>query len=412
MTDDMIHLTRDEFLAERLGPLHALSDSLRRFEQEAAVETKHLHLNSDLSTIMGQRTFGRSLGVHDGVQKAWRALDRIIDRVAAQHAGPLFKDTFAHDTPAPMPEGCAILGCPDCGATPDESCPGTVRPVANCDWKDTREQVYAAQLAQNPEFIESVQNIDTEAVDAEPPLTAAQFKDLMMEVHPSNCFCGYPPRTNPTMTIGPALQAALDRSATPEETRNLLADIDMLTTELVAMRTERNDWEQRATASGEAQKGFRINLGNAQRARDEAISDLGAAKARLDTKEKVTVGLIKERDAAHQRAEEFQRQRDLLYIEQKANQKVIDQLMTERDALMRERDRNKTPAQAAEDETPIPNDLIADVWRCFRNFDDSTTIREQAVSYPRVWDKVSDLTSYHPRYNNRTGEIDGVMEDD
>lgn len=55
-------------------------------------------------------------------------------------------------------------------------------------------------------------------------------------------------------------------------------------------------------------------------------------------------------------------------------------------------------------------DAIAEVWAAHRYFSEATTPLGQAHYLIELSNRVSDLATYHPKWNYETGEIEGVFE--
>lgn len=56
-------------------------------------------------------------------------------------------------------------------------------------------------------------------------------------------------------------------------------------------------------------------------------------------------------------------------------------------------------------------EAIAEVWYEVREHGKATSPLTQAHHLLKLDDAVGDLASWHPRYNSRTGMIDGVYEE-
>lgn len=62
---------------------------------------------------------------------------------------------------------------------------------------------------------------------------------------------------------------------------------------------------------------------------------------------------------------------------------------------------------------PDPSEAIAEAWYEFREYAKAETdLVGKAYHLLRLSDRVGDLASFHPRYNERTGNINGVYEDE
>lgn len=58
------------------------------------------------------------------------------------------------------------------------------------------------------------------------------------------------------------------------------------------------------------------------------------------------------------------------------------------------------------------DDTIAEVWYHMRQYDNATSRTNAAYHLTELYNKVGDLASWHLNYDEDSGEIKGVYEDD